>query len=351
MANLPWLDEVLNQLVKRGLPPSYVERFAGELSDHLDDFKEENMEADVSSRLGEPEQVVEAAAMAYRRRSFLGRHPTMALLVFAISPVMAQYILFVAVLAISVGSGATNWHENHWIFSLIIAVCSTFLSILYCELAMRLGIGRKWMFASCTALGGVAMFLEFAFSACTVTVLLPVQLATPLAVGWWFIKRTYNHEYTATKVLVFAISPVVSLMVLWFMLFWPILMILQLLMALAVRPLVAVGVAPAALANGSLAILLLMLVIPTAVASLLYCKITKWSGSGMRWMFISCVMLAVCAATASLQFATILSVQFSLSIGLRVCISLTQFLMPVAIGWWFMRRTLDSSPMQRGAPA
>ena len=84
MANLPWLDEVRRRLAKRGLPPSYVQRFAEELSDHLEDFKEENMstEADVYSRLGKPEQVANAAVAAYRRRSFLGRHPTAAFLVF-----------------------------------------------------------------------------------------------------------------------------------------------------------------------------------------------------------------------------------------------------------------------------
>ena len=97
MANLPWLDEVLARLARRGLPPNYVRRFAEELSDHLDDLKEENMSkaVDVVSRLGKPEQVAEAAVTAYRRRSFLGRHPTAAFLVFAVSPLVSQIGFFV----------------------------------------------------------------------------------------------------------------------------------------------------------------------------------------------------------------------------------------------------------------
>ena len=43
MANQPWLDEVRQRLAKHALPPSYVQRFTEELSDHLEDLKEENM--------------------------------------------------------------------------------------------------------------------------------------------------------------------------------------------------------------------------------------------------------------------------------------------------------------------
>ena len=68
-----------------------------ELGDHLEDLKEENVEADAISRLGEPDQVAESAVGAYRRRSFLGRHPTAAFMVFAISPVVPLYLVFLLV--------------------------------------------------------------------------------------------------------------------------------------------------------------------------------------------------------------------------------------------------------------
>ena len=97
MANLPWLDEVRKRLAEQALPPSYVQRFMEELSDHFQDVTEEIMstEASVSSRLGEPEQVAKAVVTAYRRRSFLGRHPTAAFLVFAVSPVVSLAALLV----------------------------------------------------------------------------------------------------------------------------------------------------------------------------------------------------------------------------------------------------------------
>ena len=46
MAAPAWFDDLRRQLASRGLPPAYVERFVAELSDHLEDLKEENMSKD-----------------------------------------------------------------------------------------------------------------------------------------------------------------------------------------------------------------------------------------------------------------------------------------------------------------
>ncbi len=45
-----WLESVRQRLTKHDLPPSYVQRFTEELGDHLEDLKEEGMEADALSR-------------------------------------------------------------------------------------------------------------------------------------------------------------------------------------------------------------------------------------------------------------------------------------------------------------
>lgn len=221
MDSQPWLDRVRQRLAKHALPPSYVQRFMEELADHLNDLKEENMEADAISRLGEAEQVAEAAVVAYRRRSFLGRHPTAAFLVFAVSPVILWLFVWsaFACLALDLNTSKTDrgiwlYIEHHWLCSLIAAVCSTIAGTFYGELAVWLGIGRKWTLASYAAIGAIAMYLEFGLGLGTVTVTLPAQFAVPFAVGWWFIKRRCEQKYAGTKVLVFAISPVLALLIL-----------------------------------------------------------------------------------------------------------------------------------------
>ena len=94
MESQPWINRVRERLVRQLLPPSYVQRFVEELSDHLEDVKEDGMDHNSSSRLGDPEQVADTAVAAYRRRSFLGRHPVAAFLVFGISPVVSLVVLF-----------------------------------------------------------------------------------------------------------------------------------------------------------------------------------------------------------------------------------------------------------------
>jgi hypothetical protein len=236
MANLPWLDEVRRRLANRGLPPHYVQRFAAELSDHLEDLKEENMstEAEVVSRLGQPEQVVDAAVAAYRRRSFLGRHPTAALLVFGVTPVLSQIVLFAVVVlgvralaAVAYQLGLLSDHGRYvapsplqveitqYIFSLLFVVIPTILAaLLYCKLGRRLGLATPWMVGSCIILAVMAMlpcwcvrlgadaaghprvvgslslpFLDYGWSLCWSNVSQLIQLTAPLALGWWLQHR------------------------------------------------------------------------------------------------------------------------------------------------------------------
>ena len=183
MGDQLWLDRVRERLARQALPSAYIRRFTEELSDHLEDLKEESMETDAYSRLGEPEEVAEAAVIAYRRRSFLGRHPVAAFLVFAVSPVITLYAtLFVFLVALSVFAAqhTVDFIENRLVLSLIIVVCSTFVGALYGELALWLGIGRKWTLVSCLVLAAVAMLLEIGFR--SFTVMLPVQFAVPVGV-------------------------------------------------------------------------------------------------------------------------------------------------------------------------
>jgi hypothetical protein len=236
MANLPWLDEVRRQLMRRGLPPAYVLRFVEELSDHIEDSKEKNMstEAEVCSQLGQPEQVADAAVTAYRRRSFLGRHPTAALLVFGVTPVLSQVAIFAVVAlgarglaAVAYQLGFLSDHGRYvqpsllaveitqYTFSLLFVVIPTILAaLLYCKLGRRLGLGTPWMAASCAVLAAMAMLpcwcvrlgadaaghprvvgclsfplFDYGWSECWSNSSQLIQLTAPLAIGWWLLHR------------------------------------------------------------------------------------------------------------------------------------------------------------------
>jgi hypothetical protein len=232
MANRPWLEEVRKRLVRHGLPPAYVQRFVAELADHFHDLKEETMssEADVCSRLGEPEQVADAALVAYRRRSFLGRHPIAASLVFVVSPVASLLLLFALcslglalfiqypylTLCVRLGLVDSSWKEIPGIPTaeaiavgmlgyvvLLVAVVApcTVVATLYCNLAMRLCMGGRWMVASCAVLAAVALvpgyYVRFADLSGHVTwpnflmahLQQLAQVLMPLVIAWWFMRR------------------------------------------------------------------------------------------------------------------------------------------------------------------
>jgi hypothetical protein len=233
MANRPWPDEVLGQLAKHALPPSYVRRFMEELSDHYQDIMEDHMstEASALSRLGEPKQVADAAVVAYRRRSFLGRHPTAAFLVFGVSPIVLQMVqLIVGIVVFKVVTTMSDrfgvvvnngsyvpknpilYEAMDYVITLIgLIVPSILAAIFFGKLAERLGMGKKWMLVSCIAIAAMAILpcwsiligmdvaghiyvvsrLSFpTWHGCFSQVSQVVQITVPLAIGWWFLRRT-----------------------------------------------------------------------------------------------------------------------------------------------------------------
>lgn len=378
MGSQPWLDRVRARLEKKGLPPIYVRRFMEELTDHDEDLQQERVEA--ASRLGEPEQVADAAVAAYRRRSFLGRHPLAALLVFGISPVMTQVVLMV-LLSLT----GPPWFGSAWGPALGIGICSALSGILYCELALWLGLDRKWPLASCVVLGAFASLLgsRIPGGGNMHWTLFAVQFAFPLALGWVRVRRTGNDTYPLTAFIVFALSPFAC---------YQLLSILAVLITSAVLASVLGGspsvvmllLAGAALvvavrwyrrhAKGArpvrkwialccLAIsafpavlslpLWIMFVAPSAAASLLYCGIGRRFGVGRKWMLVSCVVLAACAVMHCLgrpwfeYYDT--SGQYHSCDWLMVCVALAQVVVPLAVGWRFASRNRDSGQLQMAA--
>jgi len=189
------------------------------------------------SRLGNPEQVADTAIAAYRRRSFLGRHPTAAFLVFGLSPVVSLVAL-VALVMFGLWARPNSWDDPlfaglnrigpsasavaAYLTSMsVVVIPSIVVSILYCWLVGRFGINKKWVLLSCTMLAVLA-----ALPMCTAKVsLVPaeswariglwypdsvghlyylftwifchpqqlIQFIAPLAIGWWFLRRKHDQ--------------------------------------------------------------------------------------------------------------------------------------------------------------
>ena len=383
MANLPWLNEVLGRLAKHALPPTYVQRFAEELSDHLEDFTEENMgtEADAYSRLGQPEQVAEAAVAAYRRRSFLGRHPTAAFLVFAVSPLVSliviTLVIFFAFAMSCVILGYPDFIDQLWLIDklglvawgvttlLTIVIPSILVSILYCELANCLGISRKWMFVSCTVLATMAgtiwwcatpgdsnrvnsLLIYFGFHS-------PLQLAQfmfPLVVGWWFARRKRDQSYPLIAFSIFVVSPVVSLIVLMQLACFGVEL---LVFGLHIEQLgINLDSSQMKLGTTTLGVLpflmpIMTIVIPSILLGILYCGFARRLGIGRKWTFVPCAVLAVIGGSICCSYPIFDSAGYcSLwsGFGFYSPMQLGQFIVPLAIGWWFLRRNSDRGQLQ-----
>lgn len=372
MANRPWLDEVRERLADQGLPPNYVQRLADELSDHLEDIKAENMgmKSDAYSRLGQSEQVAEAAVTAYRRRSFLGRHPTAAFLVFAVSPVASLiatasvvYCTFAVVCVVlwDIAFIDQLWQVETcgflaWAVTTLVSIVipAILVSVLYCELAHYLGIGRKWIVVACTvlaALTGIVWWCATSGGSNSVdsleilvgfhSPLQLVQFAIPLVVGWWFVRRKREQTYPAMTFFVFALSPVVAFIILLGVVFA--------FLGMAASGLgydgdfTQVGTAGRSIFLYVAAVGTLIL--PAVLLCALYGRVAKRVRAKSKWAYVSCVLLATLAGACYYQLGPVDS-RLCLGFGSYSIVQLSQFLIPLASGWWFIRRTRDQGRLQ-----
>jgi hypothetical protein len=109
---------------------------------------------------------------------------------------------------------------------------------------------------------------------------------------------------------------------------------------------------------------LLTIAVPSIVASIFYCKLGHRLGIGKKWILLACMVVAVFAAMpcCSVKLSDIPGEsalrwgvlnphsithvsEFIIWVFCRP-LQLTQFLVPLAIGWWFMRRTRDQGRLQ-----
>jgi hypothetical protein len=176
-----WLEEVRHELARQKLPSLYAERLLSELSDHITDFLEDPMSTDVldrealARRLGLPQQIVQSAAVEYPQRKFLGRHPVFGFVALPVVTLIGMWIVAGLAFAIAAklcglgtGGGMSTadlpaW-ANYGLASLVFALVLAPIALaawLFCRLALRCGVSRKWLLTACVILaviGGGAFF-------------------------------------------------------------------------------------------------------------------------------------------------------------------------------------------------
>lgn len=219
-----WLLKLRTELVRRKLPPLYVERMVLELSDHLSNLLEDRMSTDakdlhgVFERLGTPGGVAATAAHEFRKARFSRRHPV---LVFILAPVLslpmlwfasvATVILAVKLLGIESGNSTTTavWQAADvalpFVIVALMVIPVALAAAFFCRVAARAGVSWKWSLAACcmiAVLGSAAMThfvlptettqgsLHFGLRlALRPTASQLLQFAAPLAICGWAIWR------------------------------------------------------------------------------------------------------------------------------------------------------------------
>lgn len=161
-------DRLRGDLLRRGLPRSYVRRVVGELADHRADLLAEGG-PEAPGRLGDPRGLADLVASQYRRRTFLGRHPWLSFAVGVLTYVVAPISLLVlgswlgAEFLFALAIGLRGLVEGHLGFSAFALFCRVLclasfhvplagVAILAGRRAYRTGQGRGWLAASCLVL-------------------------------------------------------------------------------------------------------------------------------------------------------------------------------------------------------
>jgi hypothetical protein len=165
------LDRLRGDLLRRGLPPHYIERVVGELDDHRADIVEAGqgfgLDADgavlsAAERLGHPSRLAEVVASQYRARTFFGRHPVVTFLVGPI-PIALLGWIFVYGLGFSALLPLREAIVQQTSFAAWEGLCRSMdivaryvlpgaVTVLFCRLAYRSGRGWPWLCAACILL-------------------------------------------------------------------------------------------------------------------------------------------------------------------------------------------------------
>ncbi len=163
------LQVLRKELLRRGLPPGYVERVTGELADHADDLAAETGGGaptaatsarlpHLAARLGDPVRLADGIARAFQRRTFLGRHPWLTFVAFPAAALIAAWfatlfimeLLVVLLLAMGGETPSDAWRWVAAIASCAMAYGLTYgMPLLLCWWALRKArqTARAWSWA------------------------------------------------------------------------------------------------------------------------------------------------------------------------------------------------------------
>jgi hypothetical protein len=173
MVKPTWRDELHAALIRERLPPAYVARLADELCAHYDDLLEETSGMDAefpaAERLGAPDELAAAAAVAFRRRSFSHQHP---LAMYACGPVglvmLSWFMLAVAHFAIGSIIGDIDMNVSLWEAQILSTIATlelllpiVLLTVWFVRWVERQGQDRRW---ALLATGMLALMAGLCFS-------------------------------------------------------------------------------------------------------------------------------------------------------------------------------------------
>ncbi|MFN0056066.1 MAG: HAAS signaling domain-containing protein [Planctomycetales bacterium] len=191
MSGPQWLEAVVKELSRRGLPRQEVARLADELSDHLSDRLESRLadagrdegkgeissliscqeftmrtEASVLEELGHPTEIADAAALEYGKRPILHRSRLAAFLTFVVLPLPALVLGWIAAMMLLAGIGnvlggsetdSDTVREVTWpmvlgvnlLLAAILVAPATGIVALFSRLARRTRHQWRWGLAAC----------------------------------------------------------------------------------------------------------------------------------------------------------------------------------------------------------
>jgi hypothetical protein len=151
-----WINPFRRELLRQRLPLSYVDRLACELSDHAEDL---SLAGDSSAKqLGEPDDLARAAAVEFRQRHVVGRHPFIA---FAVAPLvlfaLVQLLLAASFAVIARCTDRVMSERALQVFRIVfLLVPAAAVPWLLLRLAASAAIKMRWRVLCCALLSTLA---------------------------------------------------------------------------------------------------------------------------------------------------------------------------------------------------